>query len=76
MFAIQAQNSDEKVTVHALPCKLHHNGPADTSRLMPIPDNETESTLYFRGRKLRGRTIQLPEHYQGLPYLLLAEMWN
>ncbi|EAS35405.3 ribonuclease H2 subunit C [Coccidioides immitis RS] len=53
-----------------LPCKIHHDGPTEVSQRHWSPitdaDNPELATTYFRGRKLRGRRIALPEGYHGV----------
>lgn len=66
MLAIPRKKHNDKVTVHALPCKLHYNGPVDAAKhFKPETDEHGSPTVYFRGRKLRGRTIELPRGYEG-----------
>lgn len=65
MFALRKEKDAKKVSVHALPCKLHHNGSVDGQRFGPDLHSDSSSTAYFRGRKLGGQTIQLPDRYQG-----------
>ncbi|KAL4917500.1 ribonuclease H2 non-catalytic subunit-domain-containing protein [Aspergillus aurantiobrunneus] len=79
MFAIQPQqqSSESKddqslgnCTPNILPCRIHHDGPVDSlSRYwMPTADekNKNLQTAHFRGRKLRGRRVQIPEGYEGV----------
>ncbi|KAK2803394.1 hypothetical protein FQN49_008876 [Arthroderma sp. PD_2] len=61
------------VTTNVLPCRIHHDGPVEVSsrHWNPTPDAATDgepssSTAYFRGRKLRGRSVPLPDGYQGV----------
>ncbi|KAH9827952.1 ribonuclease H1 small subunit [Teratosphaeria destructans] len=60
----------QKLTPNLLPCTIKHNGPIPTSKRhwCPITDagNDRTLTSYFRGRKLRGRTVKLPEGYTGV----------
>ena len=69
MLAIQPSNSDTtKTTPNVLPCSIKHNGPIPTSPRYWAPKTEEDgtSTAYFRGRKLRGRTVKVPEGYEGV----------
>ncbi|BCR94127.1 ribonuclease H2 subunit C [Aspergillus luchuensis] len=76
MFAIQpAQNSSnetstDKFTPNILPCRIHHDGPVDTlgRYWKPTTDEKDQNlqTAYFRGRKLRGRRVAIPEGYEGV----------
>lgn len=62
-------------TPHLLPCRIHHDGPANTSKRYWCPaPGETEGdkqgdgkpTVHFRGRKLIGRQVALPRGYEGV----------
>ncbi|PGH35658.1 hypothetical protein GX50_01506 [[Emmonsia] crescens] len=77
MFAIQSSknNSDSypensSITPNILPCRIHHDGPVDISTIYwnPVADesNPDTATAYFRGRRLRGRRVLIPEGYQGV----------
>ncbi|KAL3476249.1 ribonuclease H2 non-catalytic subunit-domain-containing protein, partial [Aspergillus californicus] len=75
MFAIQPQQTAEpkpsdNCTPNILPCRIHHDGPVSSldRYWTPTPDEKDKSlqTAYFRGRKLRGRRVQIPEGYEGI----------
>ncbi|OAX83718.1 hypothetical protein ACJ72_01918 [Emergomyces africanus] len=77
MFAIQSpKNSsasyqeNSSITPNILPCRIHHDGPVNISSRYwkPVVDdgNPDTATAYFRGRKLRGRRVLIPEGYQGV----------
>ncbi|BCS30249.1 ribonuclease H2 subunit C [Aspergillus puulaauensis] len=79
MFALQSkqQGTDTKdnetlgnCTPNILPCRIHHDGPAKSLNRywMPIADEKDKDlqTAYFRGRRLRGRQVQIPEGYEGV----------
>lgn len=73
MFAIRrSTNTDESTEEHKcipniLPCKIHHDGPVDISTRYWNPEvDATGQTAYFRGRKLRGRKVTVPEGYEGV----------
>jgi ribonuclease H2 subunit C len=80
MFAIQAsqkqssaannEKSVEDCTPNILPCRIHHDGLVETldRYWYPVSDEKDESlqTAYFRGRRLRGRRIAIPDGYQGI----------
>ncbi|KAL4806426.1 ribonuclease H2 non-catalytic subunit-domain-containing protein [Aspergillus unguis] len=79
MFVIQPQQktseSTDKTylgncTPNILPCRIHHDGPVDSVNRYwkPIADEKDKDfqTAYFRGRKLRGRRVQIPEGYEGV----------
>ncbi|CRG90590.1 scavenger mRNA-decapping enzyme DcpS [Talaromyces islandicus] len=59
----------DSCTPNVLPCKVHHDGPVELSQRYwkPVTDEKDDNrTAYFRGRKLRGRRVQLPDGYQGV----------
>ncbi|KAK4185926.1 ribonuclease H2, subunit C [Podospora australis] len=64
-----------KTTPNLLPCLIHHDGsigtpnpafwdPKPSSSTSGETEQQTES--YFRGRKLLGKTLPLPEGYRGV----------
>ena len=67
MLAIQSTGLDRKVVPNVLPCAIKHNGPvsADQRYWDPSTEQDGTSTSFFRGRKLRGRRVALPEGYEG-----------
>ncbi|EEQ83260.2 uncharacterized protein BDCG_00065 [Blastomyces dermatitidis ER-3] len=77
MFAIQPpkNNTDShqrnsSITPNILPCRIHHDGPVEISARYwnPVVDesNPDTATAYFRGRRLRGRRVLIPEGYEGV----------
>ncbi len=57
-----------KATAHLLPCRIHHDGSVEPAESFWDPkkgENDT-TTAYFRGRKLHGKTVKLPEGYRGV----------
>ncbi|KAI5820643.1 ribonuclease H2, subunit C [Pyronema omphalodes] len=58
--------STKPASVNLLPCNILHNGPvAATKKHWDPKMEEGKCTAYFRGRKLEGRNIQLPEGVVG-----------
>ncbi|XP_042475059.1 ribonuclease H2 subunit C [Macadamia integrifolia] len=57
--------------IHQLPCYIKHNGPCPVSHYFKPKnsgievDDFTVEEAYFRGRKLQGTTIPLPDGYSG-----------
>lgn len=51
-----------------LPCRIHHDGLVESvdRYWAPVHEKDNTQTAYFRGRKLRGRRVVLPEGYQGM----------
>ena len=90
MLEIKAETATaSKTTPHLLPCRIHHDGVAGTTRSFWSPDQcqgepllsavldgnlatslihseDGTKTAYFRGRKLQGRAVKLPEGYRGV----------
>ncbi|KAI9199468.1 ribonuclease H2, subunit C [Polychytrium aggregatum] len=63
--------------IHLLPCRIGYSGPAKVDQYFvvtprPSTDHPASSTAEwessFRGRALRGRTVQLPPGYKGTVY--------
>ncbi|KAL1991202.1 hypothetical protein VTN49DRAFT_5706 [Thermomyces lanuginosus] len=64
-----SSSANQSYTINVLPCRIHHDGPIDLSTRHWQPtkdDNEEHYTAYFRGRKLRGRRVEVPEGYKGV----------
>ncbi|KAK4449983.1 ribonuclease H2, subunit C [Podospora aff. communis PSN243] len=58
-----------KSTPNLLPCRINHNGsiePVDPSFWDPQAGDDGAKTVYFRGRKLHGKTVKLPDGYRGV----------
>ncbi|PGH01521.1 ribonuclease H2 subunit C [Blastomyces parvus] len=77
MFAIQlpknktdSHQENSSITPNILPCRIHHDGPVEISTRYwnPVVDesNPDTATAYFRGRKLRGRRVPIPDGYEGV----------
>ncbi|KAK0512036.1 hypothetical protein JMJ35_005164 [Cladonia borealis] len=60
-------DTSKRSTPHLLPCCIHHNGPVDaTPRYWnPVISEDGKLEAYFRGRKLKGREVGIPEGYTG-----------
>ncbi|KAK7509062.1 ribonuclease H2, subunit C [Phyllosticta citriasiana] len=68
MLSIQQKSSSVQKTVpNLVPCRIDHNGPINATERYwkPETDKEGTHTAFFRGRKLKGRRIQLPDGYRG-----------
>ncbi|KAJ5770081.1 uncharacterized protein N7511_002132 [Penicillium nucicola] len=64
----QKDISIPKYTPNIIPCKIHHDGAIDTLDRYWAPatdEKDNTQTSYFRGRKLRGRRVALPDGYRG-----------
>ncbi|AEO70925.1 c9faff0d-4010-499a-8491-e65dffd49e6a [Thermothielavioides terrestris] len=57
-----------QATAHLLPCRVHHNGSVEPVQSFwePKAGEDGTSTAYFRGRKLQGKAIKLPDGYRGV----------
>ncbi|KAF2208989.1 hypothetical protein CERZMDRAFT_100976 [Cercospora zeae-maydis SCOH1-5] len=81
MLALQSSSSKQKpkpLQPNILPCQIHHSGPIPiaqrhwspqpTSASFPSTPNcsSATQTAHFRGRKLVGKTIALPNTYTGI----------
>ncbi|KAL2761114.1 hypothetical protein ACRALDRAFT_1073328 [Sodiomyces alcalophilus JCM 7366] len=80
MFTIQSGESEPpKAIANLLPCRIHCEGPVDSAHAFWKPTTTTTTssepsirpgddnkTAYFRGRKLQGRSVRLPDGYRGV----------
>lgn len=68
MLATNQPSTSRKITPNILPCSIKHDGPVNAKPRYwtPVKEEDGSSTAYFRGRKLRGRKITVPEGYQGV----------
>jgi len=70
MLAIKkSENKTPSCAVNILPCRIQHNGPvnASTRHWTPeVSDDGKSNTAYFRGRKLNGTVVELPDGYEGM----------
>lgn len=68
MFAIAKASKFDKTSINILPCRINHNGPTKVTKRYWQPQTEADNirTAHFRGRRLRGRVVRVPEKYLGL----------
>ena len=73
MLALRPASTPPPPTLqpHLLPATIHHNGPItyEPRHWTPTPSASTTpptSTSYFRGRRLQGRVLTLPDTHTGL----------
>ncbi|CZR63243.1 uncharacterized protein PAC_13140 [Phialocephala subalpina] len=69
MLAIEKKAKDEgKCTPNILPCRINHNGPVDASKRYwnPTQTSDGKTAAYFRGKKLYGKEVKVPEGYRGV----------
>ncbi|ROW05182.1 hypothetical protein VSDG_00277 [Cytospora chrysosperma] len=64
----QKQGSSQKVTPNLLPCRIHHDGLIGSADAYWTPSQEPDGKriAYFRGRKLHGKALKVPEGYRGV----------
>ncbi|KAA8895908.1 ribonuclease H2, subunit C [Sphaerosporella brunnea] len=64
-----SSQSSQKITPHLLPCKIHHDGNTNASEkywtVTTDSDTTKTKTAYFRGRRLVGKDMPLPDGYTG-----------
>jgi hypothetical protein len=55
-------------SLHLLPCGINHDGRAKVSSYFHVSTTELGSVASFRGRKLTGAQIRVPDTYHGVVY--------
>ena len=67
MLAIVKSSVSDKTSINILPCRINHNGPTKVTKRYWQPRTEADNTrtAHFRGPRLRGRAVRIPEKYQG-----------
>lgn len=65
MLSLQKNPSSQSTTPNILPCKITHSGPHRITKTHWDPTSNPQ-TVHFRGRKLLGKTVKLPEGYEGV----------
>ncbi|KAF3014772.1 hypothetical protein E8E14_010736 [Neopestalotiopsis sp. 37M] len=62
-----ATSQSKKAQVNLLPCRVHHDGSINSIETYwnPTENGDNLKTAYIRGRKLHGKTVQLPAGYYG-----------
>ncbi|KAK3687239.1 ribonuclease H2 non-catalytic subunit-domain-containing protein [Podospora appendiculata] len=68
ILALTPPQNDKKSTPHLLPCRVHLDAPVAQVQSFwePRQAEDGTSTAYFRGRKLCGKTVKLPDGYRGV----------
>lgn len=66
----RGSTASSQCSLSVLPCHISHTGPVDASSRYWRPTADADdgllATSYFRGRKLRGRRVAVPEGYEGM----------
>ncbi|KAM0468010.1 hypothetical protein ACHAP7_011371 [Fusarium lateritium] len=71
ILSLKPDENKSKVVANVLPCRIHHDGsidPASTYWTPTVADVWEDGTklAYFRGRKLQGKVVKLPEQCRGV----------
>ncbi|RSL55546.1 hypothetical protein CEP54_009281 [Fusarium duplospermum] len=68
ILSIKSDDNKAKAVVNLLPCRIHHDGPIPSASTYWTPTAAEDGTklAYFRGRKLHGKTVKLPEQCRGV----------
>ncbi|KAG0652804.1 hypothetical protein D0Z07_0644 [Hyphodiscus hymeniophilus] len=69
MLAIRKSKKNEgKCIPNVLPCRINRNGHVNVSRRYWNPTKATDgkTIAYFRGRKLHGKQLKMPDGYRGV----------
>jgi ribonuclease H2 subunit C len=78
MLAIKkSETNTPSCAVNVLPCRIQHNGPVNASTRHWTPQESSDgksNTAYFRGRKLNGRVVELPDGHVGMLCVSLSLM--
>ncbi|KAJ4323203.1 hypothetical protein N0V84_004466 [Fusarium piperis] len=68
ILSIKSGDNKVKAVVNLLPCRIHHDGPIPSASTYWTPTTAEDGTrlAYFRGRKLHGKAVKLPEQCRGV----------
>ncbi|KIL86856.1 hypothetical protein FAVG1_10112 [Fusarium avenaceum] len=68
ILSLKPDENKSKVVANVLPCRIHHDGPIDPASTYWTPTVADDGTklAYFRGRKLQGKVVKLPEQCRGV----------
>ncbi|KAF7547202.1 hypothetical protein G7Z17_g7883 [Cylindrodendrum hubeiense] len=68
ILSLKTNDETPKAVANILPCRIHHNGPIDPISAYWKPTTADDGTkfAYFRGRKLQGKVIRLPDQCRGV----------
>lgn len=58
----------DQCAVNLIPCRIQHTGPTKITKRYwtPSPISPQETAAYFRGRRLKGTIVKLPDTMQGI----------
>ncbi|KAM0499796.1 hypothetical protein ACHAP8_005404 [Fusarium lateritium] len=63
ILSLKPDENKSKAVANILPCRIHHDGPIEPTSTYWNP---AATDAYFRGRKLQGKVVKLPEDYRGI----------
>ncbi|KAF5661828.1 ribonuclease H2 subunit C [Fusarium heterosporum] len=68
ILSLKPDENKSKAVANILPCRIHHDGPIDSASTYWTPTVADDGTklAYFRGRKLQGKVVKLPEQCRGV----------
>jgi len=68
MLAIRKTTASDSTSINILPCRINQSGPTKVTKRywQPRAEANKTKTAHFRGRRLRGRVVKLPEQYRGI----------
>ncbi|RTE70900.1 hypothetical protein BHE90_014704 [Fusarium euwallaceae] len=68
ILSIKSDENKAKAVANLLPCRIHHDGPIPSASTYWTPTTAEDGTklAYFRGRKLHGKSVKLPEQCRGV----------
>ncbi|KAM0548512.1 hypothetical protein ACHAPJ_009835 [Fusarium lateritium] len=68
ILSLKPDESKSKVVANVLPCRIHHDGSIDpvSAYWTPTTADDGSKLAYFRGRKLQGKVVKLPEQCRGV----------
>ncbi|CCU75349.1 unnamed protein product [Blumeria hordei] len=68
LFLRKAKGHEGKCTPNVLPCRINFSGPVGVSKRHwhPVERSDGNSVVYFRGKKLYGKRINIPKNYRGV----------
>ncbi|KAF5636642.1 ribonuclease H2 subunit C [Fusarium sp. NRRL 52700] len=68
ILSLTPNETKSKAVANLLPCRIHHDGSIDQASTFWTPTTTNEGTrlAYFRGRKLEGKVVKIPEQCRGV----------
>ncbi|KAF4337678.1 ribonuclease H2 subunit C [Fusarium beomiforme] len=68
ILSLTPDGNKTKAVANLLPCRIHHDGPIDPASTYwtPIVTEDGTKLAFFRGRKLQGKVVKLPEQCRGV----------